>query len=165
MIEYLPLVLTGIGIIVSILYYSNVLRNANKARQRELIIQRTHTYSTEYTKTWVDVKNMSDWETPEEFVQKYGIVNNPVAMSKWLYIMRIFSLAGLHLQEGVDPDLLFQLYPIGAIIGLWEQFEPIILYQRERENSQNSHKTFEQLYREAKKREPQLNAQAWSTTK
>jgi len=30
-IEYLALVLTGIGLIVSILYYSMVLRNTNKA--------------------------------------------------------------------------------------------------------------------------------------
>ena len=32
-IEYLPLVLTGIGIIASILYYTMVLRNANKTQQ------------------------------------------------------------------------------------------------------------------------------------
>ena len=36
MIEYLPLVLTGIGITVSILYYTSVLRNANKTQQMQL---------------------------------------------------------------------------------------------------------------------------------
>ena len=39
MIEYLPLVLTGIGIIVSILYYTSVLRNANKTREAQLFMQ------------------------------------------------------------------------------------------------------------------------------
>jgi hypothetical protein len=39
MIEYLPLVLTGVGIIVSILYYTSVLRNANKTRELQLQAQ------------------------------------------------------------------------------------------------------------------------------
>ena len=36
MIEYLPLVLTGLGIIVSILYYTSVLRNQNETQQMQL---------------------------------------------------------------------------------------------------------------------------------
>jgi hypothetical protein len=36
MIDYLPLILTGIGIIASILYYASVLRNANTTRQAQL---------------------------------------------------------------------------------------------------------------------------------
>ena len=38
-IEYLPIVLTGIGIIVSILYYAMVLRNQNTTRQAQLLMQ------------------------------------------------------------------------------------------------------------------------------
>ena len=36
MIESIPYVLTGIGIIISILYYTSVLRNANKTQQIQL---------------------------------------------------------------------------------------------------------------------------------
>jgi hypothetical protein len=50
MIEYLPLVLTGIGIIVSILYYSNVLRNANKTQQMQLETRQVQLFMQMYTR-------------------------------------------------------------------------------------------------------------------
>ena len=37
MIEYLPLVLTGLGIMASIFYYSMTLRNQNKTRKSEIL--------------------------------------------------------------------------------------------------------------------------------
>ena len=39
MIESLPYLLTGVGIIVSILYYTSVLRNANRTRELQLKAQ------------------------------------------------------------------------------------------------------------------------------
>jgi len=162
-LEFLAILLSGIGISASLVYYANVLRNANKARQRELIIQRSQTYSPEYTKTWSEVRSMSDWEDAVDWAKKYGRKANPEAYSKWMYIMRVYNLAGLHLKEGADPDLLFQLYPIGTIISLWNQFEPIILFQRERENYPEVHSAFEYLYREAKKWAPEHRALDWST--
>ena len=98
-----------------------------------------------------------------DWAKKYGRKANPEAYSKWMYIMRVYNLAGLHLKEGADPDLLFQLYPIGTIISLWNQFEPIILFQRERENYPEVHSAFEYLYREAKKWAPEHRALDWST--
>ena len=49
MIEYLPLVLTGIGIIVAIIYYTLTLRNTNKTRQAQLFMNLYSTYSTPET--------------------------------------------------------------------------------------------------------------------
>jgi hypothetical protein len=39
MIEYLPLVLTGLGLTASIIYYANILNNANKTRELQLKAQ------------------------------------------------------------------------------------------------------------------------------
>ena len=39
MIEYLPLVLTGLGLTASIAYYANILNNANKTRELQLKAQ------------------------------------------------------------------------------------------------------------------------------
>jgi hypothetical protein len=60
MIEYLPLILTGIGIIASILYYSSVLRNANETqkqaletRQAALLMDLMNNFrSAEFRKQW-----------------------------------------------------------------------------------------------------------------
>ena len=77
MIEYLPLVLTGLEITVSIFYYSRVLVNTNKARLREVIFQRAQVYSGYYTESFAATRNMNDWSTVEEFQAKYGITANP----------------------------------------------------------------------------------------
>jgi hypothetical protein len=160
--DTLSLVLTGIGLIIALIYYSMTLRYTSKARQSQLIMQRAQSYSPEYTKTWSEVIGMSDWEDAIDWARKYGRKANPEAYSKWQFIIRTYTLAGLHLQEGADPDLLFQLYPIGAVISLWEQFEPIIMFQRERENYEVA-SAFEYLYNEAKKRAPELIAADWSS--
>jgi hypothetical protein len=52
-IEYLPIVLTGIGIIVSILYYTSVLRNANKTQQQQLDTRQAQLFMQMYNK-WGD---------------------------------------------------------------------------------------------------------------
>ena len=165
MVDYqnLSIVLTGVGLIIALVYQSMTLRYTSKARQRELIMQRSQTYSFEYLKTWSEVIGMSDWEDPIDWAKKYGRKANPEAYSKWMYIMRVIGLGGLHLQEGADPDLLFKLYPMSAIIPLWEQFEPIIMFMRERMNDPHIWEPLEYLYNEAKKRAPELTAVAWST--
>ena len=56
MIDYLPLVLTGIGIMASILYYSLTLRNSNNIRQSQLFMQAHARFQdTEFTKMYNEV--------------------------------------------------------------------------------------------------------------
>ena len=158
MVDYqtLSIVLTGVGLIIALVYYSMTLRYTSKARQRGLIMQRSQTYGLEWMRAWSEVMLMRDWEDAEEWEEKYGRKANLEAYSKWMYIMRDYGLAGIYLQEGADPDLLFKLYPLSAIIPLWERFEPIIMVIRERVNDPHMWEPFEYLYNEAKKRAPEL---------
>jgi len=48
-IEYLPIVLTGIGIIVSIVYYASVLRNANKTQKMQLETRKAQLFMQIYS--------------------------------------------------------------------------------------------------------------------
>ena len=169
-----PIVLQGVqtvGILVGIVYYITIMRNqqrtqmlslkaqeeAEKSRQREMILLRAQNYSLDYTKAYSDVWGMRDWKTPEEFHKKYGILTNPEAFSKVVYVRSVFNWAGLLLKEkGIDPELVFQLYAPNTIIGLWDMYEPIILDVRQRFNYPEYWEPFEYLYNEAKKRYPDL---------
>jgi len=153
-LDTLSIVLTGVGLIVAIIYYAQILRNTSKARQRELIIQRSQSYNMEYTRAYMKVRAMTDWKDAEDWYEKYG--NNPESGSTWLYIMRLYAMAGLHLREGADPELLFELYPANAIMNLWERFEPVFRYQIERSNDPRRWESLEYLYNEAKKRYPDI---------
>ena len=101
---------------------------------------------------------MTDWETPEEFLDKYGADVNPEARSKWIYIMRMYEMAGLSLHGGADPEILFELWSVVAVINLWEQFESVIIYQRERNNAPFMYEPFEYLYNEVKKKYPDVTS-------
>ena len=71
-IEYLPIVLTGIGIIASILYYTSVLRNVNKTQQLALETRQAQLFMQMYNR-WRDTfktdehypvisRKVSNWE-------------------------------------------------------------------------------------------------------
>ena len=155
------------SLVVGIIYYLTIMRNTQKTRelslkaqeeaernrQRDMIIQRSQTYGLDWMRAWYEVSNMTDWEDAEDFNQKY---RRSESRAKWMYLMRQYTLAGLHLKEGADPDLLFYLYPPYSIMTLWERFEPVLRSQNERTNDPNMWEPFEYLYNEAKKRYPDV---------
>ena len=156
-LEVIALILTGLSITVSIVYYANILRDTSKARQREIIFQRGQVYNLEYSKAFAKTLNMRDWKTPEEFQNKYGVYNNPEEFAYYMYITRVYNIGGLLLKENmVDADLVFKLYPPFSVINVWETFEPLMLNLRERTNYPDAYKPFEYLYTQAKKKYPQI---------
>ena len=159
MVDYstLSIVFTGVSISLAAFYYISTLRNTEKSRKRELILQRHQSYNLDYTRTFWELASWTDWKTVEEFKEKYGMPSNPEAKAKFTYIMRILSTAGTLLKENMaNADLIFELYPATGVIGLWEQFEMVIMDIREKRNSPSHLSGFEFLYREAKKRHPDI---------
>jgi len=120
-----------IGILVGIGIALFQLRELNITRKRELVLQRLQISNLEYWDAWADVMNM-EWDTVEEFFEKYGIRNNPRAFAKWNYVMFTYQSLGAMLKEGlIDPDHFFEVYgPIGLLLS-WVKNKPVIQYFRE----------------------------------
>lgn len=155
--EFLAIIFTGLGLTASIVYYSSILRNQNKTRQRELILQQSQGYSLEYSEALNEVAAQLDWTTPKEWEIKYGRWTNPKANAKFIYIMRVYTLAGLLLREdSVNSKLLFNLYPPAAVISFWEQFREVVFFLREGVNDPSMYEPFEYLYGEAKRLFPDI---------
>jgi len=115
MIEYLPLVLTGLGLTASILYYTMVLRNANRTqemqletRSQQLFMQIYQQASTpEVIRHWAEVIKY-EWEDLEEFYSKYGAYSNSDTYGKYVSIWRRYNTIGIMLRDNrVSPDLLY----------------------------------------------------------
>jgi hypothetical protein len=160
------------GILVGIIYYITIMRNAQKtrelslkaqeeaerARQRDMIFQKVQSLSLEYTRTFADVMSYTGWKDVEEFNEKYGWRSNPEAWSKLLLIERIYNSVGILLKENmVNADIVFELYPPNAILRMWEQFLPLWKEARSRFNNPEHLKSFEFLYNETKKRYPDVS--------
>ena len=128
MIDYLPLVLTGIGIMASILYYALTFRNSNKTRQAQLFMQAHARFQDpEFTKMYNEVMNR-EWDSLDYYREKY--------MSEgWderiLSVQTYYEGIGVLLMKGmISPDFVYELMPT-MVNTLWNKYEPIVYWVRE----------------------------------
>ena len=156
MIEYLPLVLTGLGLTASILYYASVLRNANKTQQQQLetreiqiFMQLMQQISNEASyKTWAEIVNQGKVDY-DEYVEKFDSSVNPEHYAKRCTLWHNYNSIGELLRQGViDHDLLERMLVAPMILIMWENWEHIIKKTRERENAPEIWLGFEYLYNE-----------------
>ena len=134
MIDSLPLVLTGIGIIVSILYYSNVLRNSEKTRKAQLVsrLRELMWASEEDIATSYELLEM-EWKDFEDFDRKYDSTVNIENSSKRFKIWGMFQEVGFYLHEDIlDVKTVYSLFGGHNALLMWEKFKPIIYYQRKK---------------------------------
>ena len=125
-IEYLPIVLTGIGIIVSILYYTSVLNNAEKARQLQTMraLQESK-YDIEGLQNYFDLI-MLQWEDFDDYIMKHSLWYNPSLAAKMESQTQYFESLGILLKNKiVDKESVYDMSG-GRIISYWFKFETII---------------------------------------
>ena len=114
MIESIPYVLTGIGIIVSILYYTSVLRNANKTRQTQLFMQLFDRMASEENRLRSMQILQLDFTGYDDYEEKYNMENNPEIVSKVLHVWNELNGMGFLLRKGL-VDLLGQMNAIDGV--------------------------------------------------
>ena len=128
MIEYLPLVLTGIGIMASILYYTMTLRNSNKTRQAQLFMQAHARFQDpEFTKMYNEVMDR-DWSSIDDYREKYL---NKGWDETILSVQSYYEGIGVLLMKGmIDSDFVYELMPT-MVNTFWHKYEPIVKNVRE----------------------------------
>jgi len=155
-IEYLALILTGLSITVSILYYTNVLRNANKTRQVQLFMNLYSTYSTPETQghfrdlLTIEMNGTEDWSR---------LTENREQFQSWGFFASYYEGMGVLVKDGfVDIDLMVKLVS-GNAIWFWEKYRDGIFELRESLNWPRFCIEVEYLYNrimEYRERNPEL---------
>jgi hypothetical protein len=130
-IENLPLVLTGLGLTASILYYTMTLRNANKTQQMQLFLRIYQDWTSE---DWL-LKHYKlieqEWESVDDYMTKYDTTGDIANRAR---VMGVLNGIGLAVREGyIDLKLVYDYGGYG-IVGFWEKFKEILLYEREKYN-------------------------------
>jgi len=140
-IENLPIVLTGIGIIVSILYYANVLQNTAKSRQIQII---------------GSVPSPTDWSFMEwrfqdydQFMSEYGPEVNPDGFKQFMLWGNKLEAFGVYVREGLLSIRLVCLLSGGTIIAFWEKYQLFFDEWRGRLNRPRDFIEAEYLYEKA----------------
>jgi len=113
--------LTPLSITVGVIYYVMVLRNQNKTRQIQLLMQLSEGYTVETSRITVELMYM-EWDDYDEFERKYGSDNNPENFAKRMASWNRWNTQGMLLMNGlVSPDLLFGSGRAGVMFH-WEKF-------------------------------------------
>ena len=142
-IENLPVVLTGIGIIVSILYYASVLRNQNRTRQAQLYMQIWERFASEEGTRRAAETRSYNWTDFEDFEDKYGRENNIDAHAKRLHVWGEHNGVGFLVRKGlIDFELANQIAGGAAMIH-WDKFGSIIREYRKDRNNPELYKDWE----------------------
>jgi hypothetical protein len=139
-IETISIVFTGISISLAAFYYINTLRNTRKnqeltlkaqeqareTRQAQLLMQIYEGYRSSEFRVLVEEVINQEWMDYDDFWEKYGAINNPVAWSKWGSVAAFFNGVGVLLKkELIDIDLVEELISNQAFV-LWVRMEPIL---------------------------------------
>jgi len=88
MIETIAVVLTGVGLAASILYYANIIKNANKTQtmqmENRLVQLFMQTYNRfqdpDFLKMYNEVRDR-EWDSVEGYFEKYGPSWDPTILS------------------------------------------------------------------------------------
>ena len=150
--EFLAIILTGLGLTASIVYYASVLQNQNKTREAQLFMSIYNNHIALPTQTiGVELMYQWEWKDYDDFMEKYSLPNNLEAQAKWTHYFSSLEGLGILLRKGlIDPDFIYRTQ-YGSIILIWERFLPLIEEWRKRSGLTHIYVDPEFLYDEMKR--------------
>ena len=136
MIEYLPLVLTGLGLTASIIYYASVLRNANKTRQTQLFMNIYDKWSGEELSQAYRILRTIKFNDYNEFESfwKNDDPNN-IEWSAAGKLAGFYEGVGVLVKEKLIDIRLIALLMKGRTTQYYEMMKPYVVRYRQENNS------------------------------
>jgi hypothetical protein len=133
----------AMGVTIALVYYTQVLRNQERARQRDQLQLRIQSADRPYTRAWTNVI-FKKAANREEWMEVYHPIKDPELFADMIFIQARFQSLGIMLKEKIiDPDLLYKIYSPHSILATWEHYEPNVLARREEINDPNLLSEFE----------------------
>jgi len=153
-LEVVAILLSGISISASLLYYANVLQNANKTRQAQLFMNLYGTYhSPEFRKKWHDLTQRK-WTDIEDWRRKYTQSSEDLAA--YTSMLSFFNGIGVLLHRKlIDIDMVDDLLSVN-IRGFWSQYQSTVYHTREVIGEPKLYYYTEYLYEEIMKKHNKL---------
>ncbi len=155
------------GVCVAAFYYVMMVRNMENARRKDLIVQRLQ-LPLQYHEAYWTALRMWDFNTLEEFLNKYQTQENLDKFIKLQMLLSHFNSLGTLMKDGLaDPEQIFQLYLPYSIMYVWEKFLPVMMRNRITSagvvHNPDAYRGFELLYLEAKRRYPKIEIKLHNT--
>ena len=142
------IVLTGIGMIIALTYYSFQIRNQNKTRQAQIYLQ---IYNKFADPDWLERYYKSRIFKPKDFEDYVNTLtdlreNNTRAYAELVSVGATFEGMGVLIKRGfIDPQYVADTMT-SLIIHYWEEKEHLFRELRERWNNPRIYEEIEYLY-------------------
>jgi len=136
--------LQTVGVLVGIIYYITIMRNADKNRKYQIAQQISQeVQSRENSLIAIELLEM-EWEDFDDFLRKYDSTVNKDNYSKRVMIFAMIAQVGYSLKQGdIDIETLYNLLPSHGSLQIWNKFKPILMEQRKRYNDPHWYRWFE----------------------
>ena len=146
----------AIGVTIALIYYAQVLRNQERARQRDQLQLRIQSADLPYARAWTNVI-FKKATNREEWMEVYNPFTDPELFAEMIFIQARFQSLGVMLKEKIiDPELLYRIYQPSSILATWEHYRPNVLARREELNDPNLMSEFESLYNATREKYPNV---------
>jgi hypothetical protein len=165
-LQTVSILLAGMGMVIALVYYTLTIRNQNRTRQAQLMMNLYEAYrSPEFRESW---GRMMDQEFTDfdDFWGKYGSEVDRESWNNWQSLAAYFHGIGVLLKEGLIEIRLLDQLLINLVLISWLKMEPIVYGFRDRTKSSLAlfegrggskrhphYSGFEYLYNELRKRE------------
>jgi hypothetical protein len=151
-----------IALVVGIVYYLTIMRNAQRnqelarkaqelaveTRQAQLFMQIFSKFSEEnFIRNFFEIQDWQ-WEDTDDYIEKYEEPNEP--HTKWATLANYYEGVGVLVKRGlIDVSLVDDLMS-GSTMRFWEKFEDFIMETRIRYNWPQRGEYIEYLYNQVK---------------
>jgi len=123
--------LQTVGILVGVVYYIITLRNAERSRQTQLLMQITNKYNNRDELKHYFEMNQVEFEGIDDFIDKCGVDNNPDAFVSYYQRLYLFEEIGVLVKRGlISPEVVDDVLS-GVLIGFWGRYGEITKAYRE----------------------------------
>jgi len=157
--NFLMVLVTVVGVLVSCATIVIDRFRANESRQRELFMQLYDSFaSSDFQKSWSDVIYNWQWESTEDFLKKYGPGSNLAAWASATSVSLYFEGIGVLVKKKmININLVGELMST-TVKWFWEKTARVTRDYRQMTSNQHLFENFEYLYAEIDRRE-KVNAE------
>ncbi len=142
-IQEIGVIVTTFSVGIAAIYYIISVRNGNRTREAQLLMQVYSSYTTEEFHNDFTKIRMWSYRDYDEFLQKYGDSDSIAFMN---HVASYFEGVGTLVYRGfLNPKLVDDLMSNYVFI-LWEKLGPFVLEARKRRNQPEIYDKTEYLY-------------------
>ena len=108
-----------VGFLIALAYYILTLRNQKRTRQAQLLMGLYEKYSSEESRQKSMEIQLWEWDTLDEFFERYSSTNNPKAWSAWEAKASFFHGIGVLLEVDMIDILLLDRLLTNSVNRHW----------------------------------------------